>query len=123
MQPTIRKPEASDISHVDWAPLRGKPVKIFTVQPTSQDPKGTTAKAKLLYATSLLKDFTTKPLPTSPAIEGVVIIFDSADGGMIGSTVNDVQQFSAGTVSSDEFWKHCYIEPPEAFGLPAKLGP
>jgi hypothetical protein len=107
----------------DWAPLRGKPVRIFTVQPTSQDPKGTTAKAKLLYATSLLKDFPTTPTPTTPAIEGIVIIFDSADGGMIGSTLSDVRQFSAGTLSNDDFWKRCFVEPPEIFGLATKLSP
>jgi hypothetical protein len=107
----------------DWAPLRGKPVKIFTVQPTSQDPKGTTAKSKLVYATSLLKDFSTTPPPTTPPIEGIVIIFDSADGGMIGSTLSDVRQFSAGTLSNDDFWKRCYVEPPETFGLSTKLSP
>jgi hypothetical protein len=101
----------------EWEPLRGKPVKIFTVQPLSKDPKETGPKAKLLFATSLLKESSEKPAATTPAIQGVVIIFDSADGGMIGSTLENIQQWSAGTLSSDDFWKRCYVEPTETFGL------
>jgi hypothetical protein len=122
-EPFQLESEESSIFPGDWPPLRGKLVKIFTVQPTSQDPKGTTAKAKLLYATSLLKDFPAKPLPMPAAIEGIVIIFDSADGGMIGCALGDVQQFSAGTLSNAELWKRSYVEPPEIFGLSTKASP
>jgi hypothetical protein len=101
-----------------WEPLRGKPVKIYTVQPTSRDPKETGAGAKIAFASLLLKDFPTKPAATP--VEGVVIVFDSADGGMLGSTLTDIQQFSNGTLSNADFWKRCYLDPPEAFGLPAK---
>src|SRR5258707_577393 len=34
----------------DWAPLKGKAVKIFTVQPDSQNPRETGARAKLAFA-------------------------------------------------------------------------
>jgi hypothetical protein len=70
--------------------LRGKPVKIVTVQPTSQDPKETGPNAKLIFASSLLKEFPSKVASTAPDVKGVVIIFDSADGGMLGSTLGDV---------------------------------
>jgi hypothetical protein len=104
----------------DWEPLRGKPVKIITVQPTSQDPKETGPNAKLIFASSLLKEFPSKVVSTAPDVKGVVIIFDSADGGMLGSTLGDVQQFSTGALSADDFWKRCYLDPPEAFKLPAR---
>ena len=39
----------------DWEPLKGKTVKIYTVQPSSQEPKETGAAAKLRYAASLFK--------------------------------------------------------------------
>jgi hypothetical protein len=103
-----------------WEPLRGKPVKIVTVQPTSQDPKETGPNAKLIFASSLLKEFPSKVASTAPDVKGVVIIFDSADGGMLGSTLGDVQQFSSGALSADDFWKRCYLDPPEAFKLPAR---
>ena len=77
----------------DWQLLRGKPVKIFTVKPTSQDPKETGPDAKLNFASSLLKGLPASSEANAPAIDGVVIIFDSADGGMISGTLIDVQLF------------------------------
>jgi hypothetical protein len=107
--------EESSVFPGDWQPLRGKSVKIVTVQPVSQDPKETGANAKLNFATSLLREFSTKLVASTAAVEGVVIIFDSADGGMIGSTLVDVQQFSSGALSADDFWKRCFLDPPDAF--------
>jgi hypothetical protein len=103
-----------------WEPLRGKSVEIFTVQPVSQNPKETGGRAKLAFASSVLKDFSEKPAPTASAVEGVVIVFDSADGGMIGATLQDLKQFSGGTLSADDFWKRCYLDPPEAFNASGK---
>ena len=104
----------------NWEPLRGKSVEIFTVQPVSQNPKETGARAKLAFASSVLQDFLAKPAPTASAVEGVVIVFDSADGGMIGATLQDLKQFSGGTLSADDFWKRCYLDPPEAFNASGK---
>jgi hypothetical protein len=101
----------------DWQLLRGKPVKIFTVKPTTQDPKETGPDAKLNFASSLLKGLPARPEANAPAIDGVVIIFDSADGGMISGTLIDVQQFSTGALSADDLWKRCNLDPPETFKL------
>jgi hypothetical protein len=99
----------------NWEPLRGKSVEIFTVQPVSQNPKETGARAKLAFASSVLKDFSTRPVQNASGVEGVLIVFDSADGGMIGTTLQDLKQFSGGTLSADDFWKRCYLDPVEAF--------
>jgi hypothetical protein len=99
----------------DWEALRGKPVKIYTVQPVSQDPKDTGAQAKLNFAASLFRKFSADSAAATPSIEGVVVIFDSADGGIIGSTLSGTQQFASGSLSQDAFWKQCYLDPPEAF--------
>jgi hypothetical protein len=40
----------------EWEKLKGKTVKIYTVQPASQDLKETRASAKLSYASSLFKN-------------------------------------------------------------------
>jgi hypothetical protein len=112
--------EETSVFPGDWESLRGKSVKIVTVQPISQDPKETGPSAKLLFASSLLKDLPAKLAGITPLVDGVVIIFDSADGGMIGSTLLDVQQFSGGALSNDDFWKRCYLDPPEAFKIPSK---
>ena len=99
----------------DWAPLKGKAVKIFTVQPVSQDPKETGSRAKLAFASSLFQKFATDNNVSTSAVEGVVVIFDSADGGIVGTTLATLKQFAAGTLSPENFWKQCYRDPPEAF--------
>jgi hypothetical protein len=104
----------------DWEGLRGKPVKIYTVQPVSQDPQETGADAKLSFAASLLRKFSAESASATPSVAGIAIVFDSADGGIIGSTLSGARQFAAGALSQDNFWKQCYLDPPDAFQLRPK---
>jgi hypothetical protein len=98
----------------EWEALRGKSVKIYMVQPISEL-KETGATAKLAFATSLIQKFSRGFTPTAASDEGVLIIFDSADGGMIGSTASSAQQFASGALSRDAFLQQCYLDPPNAF--------
>ena len=107
--------EETGIFPGDWEPLRGKSVKIYMVQPLSQDAKETGTAAKLNLAASLFQKFARASMSTSASVEGVVIIFDSADGGIIAGTASSVQQFASGALSRDSFWKVCYLDPPTAF--------
>jgi len=100
--------------------LRGKAVKIYTVQPVSQDSKETGGPAKLKFAASLFQKFSADSVRTPPEVAGVVVIFDSADGGIIGATLGNVREMAAGSLSLDNFWKQCYFEPPDAFQPPPK---
>jgi hypothetical protein len=102
----------------DWENLKGKKVKIYTVQPVSQVPKETNAKAKLALAASLFRKFS--PEEGVPTVDGLVVIFDSADGGIIGATLGDVEQMAEGKLSAENFWKQCYLDPPDAFQPTAK---
>ena len=99
----------------DWEPLKGKAVKLFTVQPVSQDAKETGASVKLAFASSLFQKYATDNTASTSAVEGVVVIFDSADGGIVGATFTTIKELTAGTLSSENFWKQCYRDPPEAF--------
>jgi hypothetical protein len=45
----------------------------------------------------------------------VVVIFDSADGGIAGATLASIQQLAKGEISEEAFWKQCYLDPPETF--------
>jgi hypothetical protein len=101
----------------DWENLKGKKVKIYTVQPISQVAAETDARAKRTFATTLFKNFSP---PDGTAVEGVVVIYDSADGGIIGATMASVSQMADGTLSKEDFWKQCYLDPPEAFDPAAK---
>jgi hypothetical protein len=100
----------------DWDPLRGKPVKIVSVQ-TATDTT-TSAKAKVAYARGVF-DSQTSGLaadPDSPA--GVVIVFDTQDGGMIAATEANLEKWKAGSLSDDAFWRSCFFDPPEISGTP-----
>ena len=99
----------------NWDTLRGKTVKIYTVQAASQDSKETGASAKLNFAASIFQRFSADAAVSASGVEGVVVIFDSADGGIVGATLANVQQMASGSLSRDNFWKQCYLEPPDAF--------
>jgi hypothetical protein len=107
--------EESSMFPGDWEQLKGKTVKIYTVQPASQDAKETRAAAKLRFASSLFKKFSAKSAAVTPPVEGIVVVFDSADGGIIGCSLLNTQQMASGSLPEDVFWKLCYMDPPDAF--------
>ncbi len=98
----------------DWAPLRGKNVKIISVQKLDDAAKEAGPKEKLEYAKFLL-DKNYADLAKTPELAGVVVIFDSADGGMIAATVPTLQQWRAGTLTDSALWHQCFFDPPETF--------
>jgi hypothetical protein len=102
----------------DWMQLKGKTVKIYTVQPASQDAKETGTSAKLRFAPSLFKKFAAESAASAPPVKGIVVIFDSAHGGIIGSTLLNAQQLASGSLPQDTFWNLYYLDPPDALRPP-----
>jgi hypothetical protein len=100
----------------DWEPLRGKSVKIVSVQKIQENEKGSGADAKLEFAKSLL-DQNYAELARSKELFGIVLIFDSVDGGMIAATLPTVQQWKAGKLNDAALWHQCYFDPPETFSV------
>lgn len=98
-----------------WESLKGKNVKIYTVQPASQNPKEIDARAKLNFAASLMQKFAEDAASDGASVEGIVVIFDSADGGIVGATLASAQQLAKGAISEESFWKQSYLDPPETF--------
>ncbi|HVI06857.1 MAG TPA: hypothetical protein VND65_01040 [Candidatus Binatia bacterium] len=99
----------------DWAPLRGKNVKIVSVESIS-DAQKDTAQQRLAYAKSILdKDYPELSQRTQQ-LAGIVVIFDSIDGGMIAATFPTLQQWKAGKLSDAALWHECFFDPPETFG-------
>lgn len=107
--------EETTIFPGDWAPLKGKPVKLYTVQPVSQNPKETGPAARLDYCLALFEKVLHEAAAANPAQDGVTVIFDAADGGIAGATLADIQQLSPGSLARDAFWRRSYLDPPEAF--------
>jgi hypothetical protein len=99
----------------NWEALRGAQVRIFTVQPVSQDARQSGPAAKSKFAKSFFQKFAADNPQVAGEPAGVVIIFDSADGGIAAAPLPAIRQMAAGTVSRDNFWKACYFEPPESF--------
>jgi len=107
--------EENSVFPGEWEALKGKTVKIYTVQPAGPDPKETGTRAKLNFARSLMQKFAEGATPGAAVGDGVVVIFDSADGGIAGATLVSIQQLAKGKISEEAFWKQCYLDPPETF--------
>jgi hypothetical protein len=116
-------PTAAELFHVsreeiapfpgDWEPLRGKNVKIVSVQKTDESVKDGGLPVRLEFAKSVLNVNYSELAQKSPALAGIVLIFDSADGGMIAATVATLQQWKAGALSDAALWHQCFFDPPE----------
>ena len=98
-----------------WAPLRGKTVNIISVQKIAESATDTGSAAKLAFTKSLFEKAYVELAKGSPSIDGVVVIFDSDDGGMTAATVPVLRQWKKGTLSEEAFWRRCFFDPPEAF--------
>jgi hypothetical protein len=110
----IEREETGDFP-ADWAPLKGKKVRIFTVQPLSQNPKETGPTLRLNYCLALFEKGFREGSSANPAPEGVVVIFDAADGGIAAATSENIQKFTSGALKGETFWQQGYLDPPDAF--------
>ena len=105
----------------DWEPLRSKNVKIISVQKTD-DAKETGPKERLEYVKFLLEKNYPDLAQRSQELGGLVVIFDSADGGMIAATLTALREWKAGTLSDSALWHKCFFDPPETFDSPGPAG-
>jgi hypothetical protein len=99
----------------DWGPLRGKTVKIISVQESKSKATETGSQAKLEYAKSLFEREYAELTGSSTTAAGVVLVFDAEDGGMMAATLPVLQQWKAGALSDEALWRRCYFDPPEMF--------
>lgn len=98
-----------------WEPLRGRTVKIVSVQKSSGSAPNSDSRAKLDFAKSLFDHEYTELVQSSISAAGVVLIFDSEDGGMVATTLPVLEQWKAGSLSDDGLWRRCLFDPPEMF--------
>jgi hypothetical protein len=115
----IERQETGDFPG-DWAPLKGKKVKIFTVQLLSQNPKETGPTVRRNYCLALFEKGSREGAAANPAPEGVVVIFDAADGGMAAATSVNIQKLASGSLNGEVFWQQGYLDPPDAFATAPK---
>jgi hypothetical protein len=123
---------AADLFHVtreetaifpgDWPPLRGKSVKIISVQKVDEARQEDGSQDKLEYAKYLLDKNYAEMRDKSQELAGIVLIFDSADGGMIAVTLPTLQQWKAGTMTDAALWHNCFFDPPEILNSASSSG-
>jgi hypothetical protein len=92
------------------------------VQKIQENEKDSGAQAKLAFAKSLLDKNYVELAEKSKELSGIVLIFDSVDGGMIAATLATVRQWKAGTLSDAALWHQCYFDPPETFTVSSSSG-
>ncbi len=115
----IEREETGDFPG-DWAPLKGKKARIFTAQLLSQNPRESGPSARLNYCLALFEKGFREGSAANPAPEGVVVIFDAADGGIAAATSANIQKLTSGTLKGEAFWQQGYLDPPDAFAAAPK---
>ena len=120
-------PVAAELFHVtreekapfpgDWEPLRGKTVKIVSVEKINESAKETGPQLRLEFAKSVLASDYAELVKTPQQLAGIVLIFDSVDGGMIAATLPTLQQWKSGKLSDSGMWHQCFFDPPETFSV------
>jgi uncharacterized protein YgiM (DUF1202 family) len=97
-----------------WAPLANKKVRVIWLEPDSATVTST-AKEKLAYARALFEKTYGELKSSGAAVDGVVIVFDSADGGQIAATIAAIKALVDGSLAPTEFWRQSSLDPPESF--------
>jgi len=125
-------PIAAELFHVtreetapfpgDWAPLRGKTVKIVSVEKINESEKDAGPKLRLEFAKSVLDKDYAELAQKAQELAGIVVIFDSVDGGMIAAAFPALQQWKAGKLTDAGLWHLCFFDPPETFDESAASG-
>ena len=95
----------------DWGPLKGKSVKIISIQQAAGTGRITSPQDKMRFAEDLFKKEA-----TSKSSAGMVLIFDAEDGGMVAATQAVLDQWKKGSLTEQALWKQCYLDPPEILG-------
>jgi hypothetical protein len=102
-----------------WEPLSGKNVRVVWAAPGSAG-GSTSASEKKAFAKEMFLKAYAEQKSATPPIEGVVVLFDSADGGQVAATVASLQKLEDGSLTGSSFWKQCSLDPPELFEEAAK---
>jgi hypothetical protein len=98
-----------------WEPLRGRTVKIISVEKLDENAKSIGSKERLEYAKFLLEKNYGEVAAKPEQMAGMVVIFDSADGGMIAVSFATLKEWKAGALSDSALWHKCFFDPPETF--------
>ena len=83
---------------------------------------GISSTERLEYSKSLFEESYREILQKKQELQGIVVIFDSADGGMMAATTPVLEQWRAGTLTDSALWHKCFFDPPETFNSAGSSG-
>ncbi len=109
--PQLQTHEDTSLFPGDWPTLRGRMVRIIWVHPDSA--AGQSGTDNWRVARSVFRDAYAHIAGTAPKIEGVVIVIDSPEGGMIAATTDALRRWNTGAIPDAAFRKECWADPPE----------
>jgi hypothetical protein len=112
--------EETSIFPGNWEPLRGKSVKLYSVQPAQSATAETQGRDKRTFAKELFERAWKELSASESPVAGVVVIFDSADGGQASATYASLKSWHEGKISEAAFWQSSSLDPPETFSVTAK---
>ncbi len=102
----------------NWDPLKGKNVRVDWVSPLNPSAT-TTAREKLAFAKLVfLRAYQSVSAARQP-VDGIVVVFDSADGGQISATLASVKSLADRSLSDSAFWRACSLDPSDSFDTSA----
>lgn len=102
----------------EWPPLTGRNVKIISLQQAPGTGRITSPQEKKQFAAAL---FRKESRGLAAGAAGLVLMFDAEDGGMVAATRAALEEWNSGKLSEAEFWKQCFLDPPEILG--GKISP
>ena len=119
--PPLQAHEDTSLFPGDWPALRGRMVRIIWVHPDSA--AGPSESDHWRLARSVFRDAYARIAGTSPKIEGVVIVIDAPDGGMIAATTDALRRWNTGAIPDAAFRRECWADPPETLRETTELQP
>jgi hypothetical protein len=102
----------------DWAPLQGKTVQVYWVQ-AADVAANSTGQEKREFTKAIFQQ-AAKDALANPALAGVVVVFDTADGGQISVTLAALKGWNENQLTDPQFWQECSLDPPEIFSSSPK---
>lgn len=103
----------------NWERLAGKTVRIEWVEPTAGAATSSPGE-KLAFAKSVFLKTYESLNAAHQNVDGIVVVFDSADGGQIAAQLPSVKDLANRTLTESLFWKQCSLDPPESFHISGK---
>ena len=99
----------------DWARLKGKKVLFVYAQSRGLLSDMGNEDAKLGYAKRIFESRYRTVSQSKTDVEGVVVVFLGARGGVAAATLSDIRQWLEGGLPDAAFVNRCSLDPPTEF--------